>query len=208
MHHTRRIQFIASIVGIFVIGGVLFVFWYAGRDAGRQASVFDGWTLVDGTAPEEQEGDRILNDQEGRATENGSSVSEFTENYRSEKYGFSFRYPDGFTISELDEDGGELIVVSRPESEQSFQIFIVPWDRGAITARRILEDVPGLVIESPQEVILSDGNPGLIFWSGDASVGKTREVWFARAGHLYQVTTFAEFDSWLAGIMSTWKFNR
>jgi hypothetical protein len=33
-----------------------------------------------------------------------------------------------------------------------------------------------------------------------------REVWFIKAGHLYEVATYKALDTWLAQIVQTWQF--
>jgi hypothetical protein len=31
-------------------------------------------------------------------------------------------------------------------------------------------------------------------------------VWFIKGGFLYEITTYKEFDAWLAQIMQSWQF--
>jgi len=144
-------------------------------------------------------------------TESDSSdSSDLTEQYSNSKYGFSFNYPAGFTIGEFPEgDIGETILVQNPESSQSFQVFVADYDEpGPITPERILQDLPTFVIENPQEAILPGNVEALIFFSQEEGLGKTREVWIVHGGYLYQITTEASMDAWLAGILNTWHFTR
>ena len=57
----------------------------------------------------------------------------------------------------------------------------------------------------PTDVIV-DGAHATMFFGNNAIMGDTREVWFIRGGFLYEVTTYKELDTWLGGIMRTWKF--
>jgi hypothetical protein len=56
----------------------------------------------------------------------------------------------------------------------------------------------------PTDVII-DGTQGTMFFGNNSVMGDTREVWFIRGGFLYEVTTNKELDTWLAGVMRTWK---
>lgn len=133
--------------------------------------------------------------------------------YNNSKYNFSFKYPEGFTVANFQEgEYGETILIRLAHStdlrQVSFQIFISPFDEpGSLTKERILEDLPDMVVEDVQQRLLKNGVPGLIFFSQESSLGKTREVWFIHNEYLYQVSTYAELDGWLASILSTWRFH-
>ena len=128
------------------------------------------------------------------------------------KLGFSIEYPAEFSAARYEEaDNAETILFeNKKEGEEKlgFQIFITPFGEETITRERILQDLPNAGIEEPQEAILGDGTHALIFWSNDEAVGKTREVWFTHAGYLYEVSTYARLDTWLANILKTWQFER
>ena len=149
-------------------------------------------------------------------------------------YNFSVEYPDTFITEAFQEvEGGETIVFQTPEADPStdstsslqassgqgkngFQIFIIPFGEDeVITRERILEDIPFVTIDEPQEVVIGDPSASsgqeiraLLFWSEDPSVGRTRAVWFVHDGNLYEITTYAHLDSWLANVLSSWKFER
>jgi hypothetical protein len=44
------------------------------------------------------------------------------------------------------------------------------------------------------------------FYSTDARLGDTYEVWVLHGGYLYEITTLKSLDTWLNGILATWKF--
>jgi len=160
-----------------------------------------------------------------------SSASVFGEDFKKfthPEYGFSFEYPKDLEIQAFkEEEGGEIIgetiVFQQPnlpgvkpleDSEKiGLQIFISPFEdeEGVLTQERVLEDLPFAVIIEPQEVFLGvlaeKEIPALIFWSEDPLIGKTREVWFIHSGYLYEITTYAYLDLWLANILSTLSFS-
>lgn len=133
------------------------------------------------------------------------------EGYRwfaNNDYGFAFQYPDDMSVTLFGTEEGGDMVLAEGKGNASFQIFITDFDEdiSAITTERVHQDLPDLVIEDPQEAVLASGLRALIFWSEDAAIGRTREVWIVHAGSVYQVTAPAEFDTELAKIMTTWRF--
>lgn len=137
-------------------------------------------------------------------------LGENYERYTNPEPAFSLEYPKGLKASAFNEgDGGETILF-QGEEKTGFQIFISPYEGGEITKERILQDLPEAIIEEPLRVILNPEaeNPteALIFWSRDKAIGKTREVWFYYGDYLYEITTYAHLDEWLAKIMSSWRF--
>lgn len=138
-------------------------------------------------------------------------------------YGFSLEYPKELSVERyLEADDAEIIVfqgenssfAKATEDRVGFQIFISPFGEDELlTKERILEDLPQAIIEEPLRVILNPGAPvpnrveGLLFWSESPEIGKTREVWFTGENYLYEITTYGHLDTWLAKILSTWRFN-
>jgi len=156
-----------------------------------------------------------------RATILGDGFKKFSH----PKYNFSLEYPEELGIEAFREtDDAETVIFkklgqneSTPREEKiGFQIFIAPFEegeKGPLTTERILEDVQFLTIDEPQEVILGISSSeeevrALIFLSDDPDIGKTREVWFTHGGYLYEITTYAHLDSWLAQILSTLTFTQ
>lgn len=126
----------------------------------------------------------------------------------SHPLGFSFEHPTDMTITSFDEGDGE-VMLGQGEGHRSFQIFILPFDEeGVITPDRIKKDIPNMVIESPQQVLIGKNHDvtALIFLSESPELGKTREAWFAYSGYLYQVTTHADADSFIGPLLETWGF--
>jgi hypothetical protein len=129
--------------------------------------------------------------------------------YKNSRYGFSVEFPKELNVKEFDEDeDGETILFQKENEKEGFQIFISPYEGDfPLTKDQILKDVPSVSLEDMQEVIIGDGTRALIFWTEDERVGKTREVWFSHNGDLYEITTYADLDLWLAKILSSWRFS-
>jgi len=136
-------------------------------------------------------------------------------------YGFSVEYPEELDITTFEEDEhSETVVFRTPEDESvsleekiGFQIFISPFEEDSIlTYERIREDLPFATIEDPVEVVIGtktgQETQALLFWSEDPTIGRTRELWFVYNSNLYEVTTFAHLDNFLASILTTWNFNQ
>jgi len=136
--------------------------------------------------------------------------------YANYKYKFSLEYPKELkTESFLEKDGSEIILFKSDDLVNSpkvgFQIFIIPFTGdGILTKERILRDLPNVFIEDFKPILLgtltNKQQEAFLFWSRDPVLGKTREVWFTRGEYLYEITTYEHLDSWLAKILSTWRF--
>jgi uncharacterized protein YxeA len=146
------------------------------------------------------------------STDNGStaSLSGETTIYKNTAKNFSFSHPTNLTVTSFDTDGVESVVAYDAETQQGFQIEITPIDEDitALTVERIKQDLPDILIESPQEVILGSNGRGVAFVSDDpAFEGRSREVWFVFNKHLYQVRTYMKYDDLLKAVLNTWQFN-
>jgi hypothetical protein len=131
-----------------------------------------------------------------------------SETYTHPELGFSFRYPAGYTLTELPQEEQGVVVVEDPtRPRQWFQVFSMPYDEaGPLTEARIRQDVPDITMEHPAPVQVA-GEPGISFVQLQTpDVGKTYEVWFVHNGTLYEVATSADRAAALQDILSTWTF--
>lgn len=135
-----------------------------------------------------------------------------TKRYVNTAYYFTFEYPTDMKINSFGE-GEERNVILIEDSttdkvNRSFQIFMNAFDEdmSVMTPARLHTDIPHLVIDNPQEVVLGDGTRALIALSNDPAIGRTREVWIISDGVLYQITARKEADPWIAQVMKSWKF--
>ncbi|MDO8728835.1 MAG: hypothetical protein Q7K26_02965 [bacterium] len=138
--------------------------------------------------------------------------------YEDEELSFLVDYPEGFTVNNTGEENVKVLVFSKKDSQESFQIFVMPYDEpGPITPERILIDQPNIVMKDPQTVPIAGlpampahagqaGEEALVFFSTDPDIGDVREVWFVHSGHLYQASTYAKYDELLAKVMVTFGF--
>jgi hypothetical protein len=123
-------------------------------------------------------------------------------------YGFSSPYFKDFTVQEIEEDRGELVLVQNPAVGMGFQIFITPDDEiGPLTAARIRHDLPDMPIEEVVEFTLPDDTAAVRFVSHDPLLGDIGETWFRRDGYLFQLSVSAPDrelqDAWVRDLAAT-----
>ncbi|MES2216485.1 MAG: hypothetical protein V4481_04290 [Patescibacteria group bacterium] len=124
-------------------------------------------------------------------------------------YHFSFRYPGDFKASPITAEGVTTILVQDSKAAAGFQIDITPMDEDiqTLTVERIKQDLPGIYMESPQDVVLGASGKGVAFFGDDPAFGgKSREVWFVYKKTLYQIRTYVRYDSLLKAVLGTWEF--
>lgn len=126
--------------------------------------------------------------------------------YRDTKYRFSVFYPSDLDVKSYDEGlNSSTIVFQNPKEGLGFQVFIVPYGYPQVTQDRFLKDERSGVRENPTNVYV-DGVLGVAFYGKSFSIGSTSEVWIIKDGYLYEIVAPRVLASWLANIMSTWKF--
>jgi len=137
----------------------------------------------------------------------GGWVSEDSREYKNLLLHFSLIYPKDLIVKEYDDGtSASTITFEDATGEKSFQIFVVPYQGNQITEEQFKKDVPSGVMKEPVDIMIDDIR-ATMFFSTNTVLGETREVWFIRGGFLYEITTYAGLDSWLAQILSTWRFN-
>lgn len=126
--------------------------------------------------------------------------------YQNAAFKFTLLYPNTLGVREYKEkDGSFSVTFEEPTGQKGFQIYVTKYASEQITRERFLLDSPSGVMNEPTDVLI-DGVRGTMFFGRHSLMGETREVWFIKNGYLYEVATYKELDSWLAGIMATWKF--
>lgn len=134
-------------------------------------------------------------------------ISEMNRLYKNVLFRFSLTYPKNLQVREHDDGTSASTITFESEAgQQGFQIFIVPYTENYITPEQFKKDIPSGVMEEPTDIII-DGARATMFYSQDVVMNKTREVWFIKDGFLYEITTVADLDAWLAQILSTWQFD-
>jgi len=124
------------------------------------------------------------------------------------RYPFSFALPETFGITRHPEGNASetIIFQGQEDAKRSFQIFVTPYAENVITQERLDTDVRGTIAD-PQEGLIGEGVRALAFWSEHPELGRMREVWLIHDGFLYEVTTYAALDTWLAKVLDSWRFH-
>jgi hypothetical protein len=126
--------------------------------------------------------------------------------YTNDTYHFSLVYPEELKVLEYAESGdARTVTFEEVEGKKGFQVYISAYPDDQITQERIQRDTRNTLEGTPQEAMVGDIR-ALIFFSRNPLFGRMREVWFIKNGYLFEVTTYADQDTWLAGIMQTWRF--
>lgn len=126
--------------------------------------------------------------------------------YNNAQYQFSFFYPETLRVEEFDEGGGAATITFQNSTEgKGFQVFIAPYGEPQVSEERFKKDLPSGVRLGLSDMSI-DGVTAAAFYSKNAILGETREVWFIHNGFLYEVTTLKSFEVWLSDILDTWQF--
>jgi hypothetical protein len=131
--------------------------------------------------------------------------------YTDPVYGFSVDLPKDFIVSSSPQDEGEVIVAEHPTFNLGFEVFVTPFDQeGPLTVDAIHQAVPSLIVDDPVETELEDGTPAVRFASDDPAIGRTRQIWFAHDGNLFQVVMYSDnlewLDAWVRELPQDWRF--
>jgi hypothetical protein len=144
-------------------------------------------------------------------------VTQDMRGYENKSFHFGLLYPQELKATEYKEKGGALTVsFQNPSTNEGFQVYVTPFSGKQIDTARFKLDEPSGVMQSPTDVWIDCAPPkpcaegggvkATMFLGKNAVMGDTREVWFIHGGYLYEVTTYKDLDSWLGGVMQTWKF--
>lgn len=126
--------------------------------------------------------------------------------YRNERYRFALFYPSNLSVKSFDEGGGaSTIALQDVKQAEGFQIFAVPYKETQVSDERFRRDVPSGIRESPLEITIG-GAAATSFYSTNALLGDTAEIWFIHGGYLFEVTAPKSQAAWLSDVMKTWQF--
>lgn len=137
-------------------------------------------------------------------------VPPLTQKYTNDRYRFTFNYPEGYTVREVASEEGTNVLIENHDSGKGVQIYVTGYvdSDTTITSERVMDEVGDMSVEDPQPIVLSAGSgQGLAFKSDNPDFGgNSREAWFIVGGHLYQISTYAEYDEFLKAVFATWTF--
>jgi len=143
--------------------------------------------------------------------------------YSDTNYGFSFFYPENFSIGAFaDEEGTKTILVQNAEKTAGIQIFISAFDENiTLTPERIKKDVPDIAMSDVKSIsvgqeqrsdlgvpaLRSDLDANAVSFNSNNSTGQSREVWFVYKSNLYQMSAPIAASGILDTIITIWHFN-
>lgn len=126
--------------------------------------------------------------------------------YVNKAFHFSLLFPKNLVAKEYQEQNSAMTASFQdPTTNQGFEVYATPYTGTQIDATRFKLDEPSGTFLQPVDVVVG-GARATMFFGKNGVMGDTREVWFIRGGFLYEVTTYKQLDSWLAGIMQRWQF--
>lgn len=129
--------------------------------------------------------------------------------YANAHYGFSLSYPTELSVAEYPQGSDVLTVVfQKPDEQKGFQVFIIPYAETQISQQRIQADLKGAPMKDAKEVVLAGNIRAVHFSSVAPIIGESSEVWFIHDGYLFEVTSYAADDAWLASILTTLTFTK
>lgn len=138
-----------------------------------------------------------------------SIVNGGSKQYEDPEERFSFKYPKAFTVGVFgDSEIGETVLLQKTGEKAGFQIFVTLFDEPGrvLTADRIQSEIPGINMIDPRPVDFDGDVVGISFISEGETFGRSREIWIAKSGFLYQMSTYEHEQSLLAEVMSSWSF--
>lgn len=137
-------------------------------------------------------------------------VAPLTQKYTNDTLRLTFNYPEGYTVREVASGAGTSLLIEDQVSGKGVQIYVTPYADSdtTITPERVMDEVGDMSVIDAQPIVLeAGGGEGLAFKSDNPDFGgSSREAWFIVGGHLYQISTYAEYDEFLKAIFATWTF--
>lgn len=203
---TNKKTTIVLITGVVLAGAL--IWWWQGdqwlgvfENSDSLVSIND---VLESSDLAEEQDSAELREEIASVIENESI--EYQTHTSSNKF-FSFDYPSDFSAAEFLE-GDEAVVLLRTRTGRTFfQMRVAEFDEpGPITAERIREDIPDLVIENAQSVFIGGGQIMALLFNSEGEGQKTREVWFVGGGLLFQVSAQPNGDAVLGPILESLTF--
>lgn len=227
----KKVIAVLAVLALIVAVGA-----YVSKEEGRDERVLAGIIDVDASSlfsgeamaapgPQDASGAATLDEQlAGSSSDQPEALSQSVpqtklvtqdmKGYENRAFRFGLLFPKNLNATEYREQGNALSVTFQdPDTNEGFQIYVTPYNKKVIDTERFKLDQPSGVFKEPKEVMVGGGSTslttgvrGTMFFGHNPIMGETREVWFIKNGYLYEVSTYKELDSWLGGIMQTWKF--
>jgi hypothetical protein len=200
----QKVIAIALVAAVLIAVGGVFLLFYSQQPRGLmgQIPVTASTTMSVSTAAATSTIPAPLS----RSTPVTQEVAQGMRLYTNASFNFSLSYPDDLRATEYREAGNALTASFQdPSTGEGFEVYVTPYSDTQVTEARFKLDEPSGTFQEPTGIIVG-GVQAVMFYGYNPIMGDTREVWFIRNGFLYEVTTYKQLDSWLAGIMQTWRF--
>ena len=153
----------------------------------------------------------LQSEQEARLDKVNENI-ETAREYKNSNYGFSLVVPAGYKVAEYgasvegSEDAG-VVVITGEDSRSGFQIMVSNYEGGKIDVATIMSELPGLAINKAVNAIIGKEARGVAFESNNSSFdGSSFEIWFARAGKLYQASSYLDQRRFVESVFQSFSF--
>jgi hypothetical protein len=198
-------RIIAITAGLILVAVGLGVWQFTGDNGQKLGDLATSTDMQAATSTSDSQNTPPTYEKQFSTQETQSGPNQFV----SKPYNFTFQYPQRFSVSAFDDRGGHVVLVQQEGGQTAVQIFITDWDEptNAVTPERIKQDLPDLQIRNRGKMQMAGKGDALTFVGESEQFGTTREVWFARRGHLYQIITPVGGQEFLANLLETWQFN-
>ena len=153
----------------------------------------------------------LQSEQEARLNKVNENIGEARE-YKNTEHGFSLVVPAGYKVAEYDAsfEGSEdarVVVITGEDSRSGFQIMVSEYEGDKIDVATIMSELPGLAINKAVNAIIGKEARGVAFESNNSSFdGSSFEIWFARAGKLYQASSYLDQRRFVESVFQSFSF--
>lgn len=204
MTSSMRIP-IYGAIAVAIVGGGLW--WYFGTPGIPESSV--KLTFAEQVEQAREANAAALSPEATEAAKTVAAAS-FKNIFDASQLGFTFGYPDQLKAGSFTNpaSGATTITVQDVSNHVGFQVYVEPWQgSGTITEQMVEQDLPQIQAHDFTPVAL-DGVPGVAFAASDPAFGDSLQVWLARSGMLYQISTYASQGPLLSKVLGTWKWKK
>jgi hypothetical protein len=204
MTRSMRIPIYSAIAVVLAAGGL---WWYLGAPGAPESSVH--LTFAEQVAQGREANAAALSPEASQQAEVVAAAS-FKNVFNASQLGFTFGYPDQLKAGSFTDPatGAVTITVQDVSTHVGFQVYARPWQGSdTITEAMVEQDLPEIGAHDFSPVSLA-GVPGVAFGASDPAFGDSLQVWFARGGYLYQVSTYRTQGPLLSKVLGTWKWTK
>ena len=206
----KKILFIPIIVLAVVGGSYLFLNGKADVSQAPAESELTG-SEVDTADIIDSEEVALQNEQEARLNKVNENIGEARE-YKNTEHGFSLVVPAGYKVAEYGAsfEGSEdarVVVITGEDSRSGFQIMISNYEGDKLDLPTIQAELPEMTINKAVNATIGKEARGVAFESNNSSFdGSSFEIWFARAGKLYQASSYLDQRRFVESVFQSFSF--